>query len=283
MKYVIVLLAVIVIAVDLVAGRFLYGKAPLLENRSDTAENREITSTEQKVLSEQTSEISPALKLKKLKHEYLEKKNAYKDKLSVYHNLKKELFFLSKKGLENVKLDKRKAQKALALIREIKSLKERIEKVEDKIRKSRNSARRATTKLRTSRSKSQRIGWRYISDPLETVRPISSLSSRNKKKRIRYIYGEDTRGEDEAKKYKAEARELEKKKEFLRQQHLIVIKKYKDLRNEYGKFLIEKAKMVKNEMAELKSEGKKIYARIRKINGGGHETLDKDMEESGEE
>jgi uncharacterized coiled-coil DUF342 family protein len=145
----------------------------------------------------------------------------------------------------------------------------RVEKIAlDKTFSETKKKYREAKKLMTShvsldrkRSISERIGWRYETDPVHTVRSIDELETRDKSKAIRYIYPEDKGAISKTKSILSTSNEYTRIREEmkrLKKQKTSFKERFKKIRHLYKR-------NVKNDLENSREKLKKLNNEISKI------------------
>lgn len=200
-------------------------------------------------------------KISELKKQYAEKKASYmalsKEK-KTYEAALKELDSVSPDFVAAIPEQQRKAKD---LASQIRSMSEKVSKQGSEVDKAKRALSQSDCVLAGSRSKSDRIGWYYSSDPGHRY-SMSQIGIRDRKKAIKYVYKEDTTQKDSVtaatSAYKKECQELDQIKS-----QLVDLKKQMDsFKAEYQSALSQKIESLSSDMNNAKEEGKKLDSEI---------------------
>lgn len=124
--------------------------------------------------------------------------------------------------------------------------------------------REVNSKLWKRQGTDARIGWRYRNiDPLDKVRPMSTLNSRNRKKAIAYIYKEDSRKEEAVTEVTQKLTAAQKKYTDAKKEYAELDKNYAKLKLEYKRYLETQVDEYEKKMTELKAKGMALKDKIK--------------------
>jgi hypothetical protein len=150
------------------------------------------------------------------------------------------------KSPESCKYDIGMAKQALSIKRKIEDARHKV--VSHSAEMSRLSAayKRSGSRLRGKRSTKDRIAW-YYKDAPERRYPMAQLKSRNRKRGVVYVYGEDTRGHGERQELKRQYDQAKAKHDNCNRQMEALKKQYTAIDNQYRQKL-------KRDLGRIKEE-----------------------------
>jgi chromosome segregation ATPase len=199
---------------------------------------------------------------KKLKDKYENLKAEFKEKSAEYKTACAAYETLEKKGAEDCDYMSDLKTQAERLQSEGKKLLNKVKELDKQINEAKASAKHGKESIFGKRSKKD-AKWCYVDSP-GTLYPYSKLKSRDKKRRIKYVYTEDDRGEKEAEKYTEQAKKLEQEKEQIKTQIETKKNQYTELTKHYKEQLERKKTELKDQLDEIKKKGKQIKQELVK-------------------